>query len=382
MTTKVTVSFLKRAEYSDDMQTAIEELLAGIGGIGNFVQLGHKVLLKPNMLTTRTPEQATTTHPEILRAVIRIVQAQGAIVSVGDSPANVTKIADLWNATGIKKVCDEENVPLLNFENAGSETLEIHGIKVGIAKPVLDADIIITLPKVKTHVLTTYTGAVKNLYGTIPGFQKTMLHKTFPKPDRFGEFIAELYDTIRPQLAIADGIIGMDGEGPSGGNPFKLNFLAASADSAALDASICRLLGIDVNAVGYLKTIGNKQTGVIAAESIKIIGTPIEELTPTGFNVPSTLKTRLIPGWLVQLIDPFVWIRPYFDDKCVFCGKCIKACPVNALTITTGTKPVLEPKSCIGCCCCHEICPEHAIEMQQSPLLSLVKKIGQNGEAL
>ena len=376
MINKTAVSFIKCESYSGNMQPVIEELLSGIGGIGKFIKPGQKILLKPNMLTTRTPDQATTTHPEIVRAVIRIVKAHGGIVSVGDSPANVTKIVDLWDATGIKKVCDEENVPLLNFENAGSVTLNIYGMQVGIAKPILEADVIINLPKVKTHVLTTYTGAVKNLYGTIPGFQKTMLHKIFPKPDRFGEFIAALYDEICPQLAIADGIVGMDGEGPSGGNPFKLNFLAASASSPALDASICRLLKIDVNAVGYLKTIGNEQTGIIARENIELLGTPITELTPTGFKVPSTLKTRLIPGWLVKLVEPFVWIRPAFDDKCVFCGKCIKACPVNALTITKGEKPVLEPDNCIGCCCCHEICPEHAIEMKQSPLLSFVKKIG------
>lgn len=375
MTNKATVSFLKCESYTDNLQSVIEKLLAGIGGIEKFVKQGQTVLLKPNMLTTRTPEQATTTHPEIVRAVIRIVKARGATVMVGDSPANVTKITELWDATGIKKVCDEENVPLLNFENAGSETLTIYGVQVGIAKPVLEADVIINLPKVKTHVLTTYTGAVKNLYGTIPGFQKTMLHKMFPKPDRFGEFIAALYDEISPQLAIADGIIGMDGEGPSGGNPFKLNFLAASSNSAALDASICRLLEIDVNAVGYLKTIGNEQLGAIAEKDIETIGTPIADLTPTGFNVPSTLKARLIPGWLVKLVEPFVWIRPDFDDKCVFCGKCIKACPVNALTIKKDEKPVLESLDCIGCCCCHEICPEHAIEMKQSPLLAFVKKI-------
>ncbi len=375
MTNTATVSFIKCESYTSDLQSAIEELIDGIGGISNFVESGQSVLLKPNMLTTRTPEQATTTHPEIIRAVIRIVKAQGATVSVGDSPANITKIAELWDTTGIKQVCNEENVPLLNFENAGSETLSIYGVQVGIAKPVLDADVIINLPKVKTHVLTTYTGAVKNLYGTIPGFQKTMLHKMFPKPNIFGEFIAALYDEICPQLSIADGIIGMDGDGPSGGRPFKLNFMAASADSAALDASICHLLKIDVNAVGYLKTIGNEQMGIIAKNNINIVGTPIEELTPIGFDVPSTLRARMIPGWIVKLIDPFLWIRPSFDDKCVFCGKCVKACPVNALTIKKGEKPILEPQSCIGCCCCHEICPEHAIIMEQSPLLKFSGKI-------
>ncbi len=203
-----------------------------------------------------------------------------------------------------------------------------------------------------------------------------MMHKIFPKPNRFGEFIAALYDEICPQLSIADGIVGMDGEGPSGGNPFRLNFLAASASGPALDASICRLLGIDVNAVGYLKTIDNEQPGMLTKKNIELLGTPIPELMPIDFKVPSTLKTRLIPGWLVKLVEPYVWIRPDFDDECVFCGKCIKACPVNALTITKGEKPILEPDNCIGCCCCHEICPEHAIEMKQSPLLSFVKKIG------
>ncbi len=375
MTKQAVVSFIKCSQYTEDMQPVIKNVLAGIGGLKSFVKPGQKVLLKPNMLTSRTPEQATTTHPEIIRAIIREVKECGAIPEVGDSPANITKISELWDKTGIKKVCEEENVKLLNFEHSGADTLNIYGIKVSIAKPVLDADVVISIPKVKTHVLTTYTGAVKNLYGTIPGFQKTMIHKMFPKPTDFGEFIAALYNELRPQLAIADGVVGMDGEGPSGGNPFNLNLLAASSCSAALDASICRILGIPPYSVSYLSAINREQYGTVSDKEITITGTPIDELKPVGFKVPSTLRARMIPRWLVKLASPFIWIRPAFNDKCVFCGKCVNSCPVNALSITGKTKPVLTPDLCIGCCCCHEVCPEHAIEMQQSPLLSFSGKI-------
>ena len=166
----------------------------------------------------------------------------------------------------------------------------------------------------------------------------------------------------------------MDGEGPQGGRPVKLGFVAASYDSVALDTILCRLLKIDTRSVPYFKPIAEAALGETEWERIQVVGTPAEEGFPGKFRVPSSLPGRMIPGPLVKLLEPFLWIRPYFLECCVSCGRCVRACPVNALHIENKSRPVLDASKCIGCCCCHEVCPEHAVQMRLSPLLSFVRR--------
>lgn len=371
---KAKVAFVRCADYSTDLQKSVDTLLSHLGGLTAFVKPGSRVLIKPNMLTDRTPEQAVTTHPELVRCVIRAVRQAGGTPSVGDSPSNVSKLEKVWEKTGIKNVCDAENVPLISFDKAGSQPFTSGGINFSISRPVLEADLIINMPKVKTHVLTILTCSVKNLYGTVPGFQKATLHKLHPTPKSFAALLAAIYARVRPQLTIADGIIGMDGDGPSAGEPFKLGFLAASTDAVALDATVCRILGINPAYAAGLTELAGQGIGTIDAEQIDILGTPLRELSATGFKVPGTLRSRLIPGWFVRMLGRFLWIRPSFTDRCVACSLCVKACPVKALTLEKSKRPLLEAARCIGCCCCHEVCPQHAVELTQSPLLSVLRR--------
>lgn len=372
---KTRVSLTKCPDYSPDaVQKAIDRTLDDIGGISRVVLPGKSVLLKPNMLTDREPDCAVTTHPEIVRALIRSVRKHGGRPIVADSPANVTKIEKVWERTGFRALCDQENVPLVNLEKAGSSSITAGGITFTVAQPVLDADVIISIPKVKTHMLTIFTGAVKNLYGTIPGFQKTTLHKLYPKPADFSKLLAAIYGRLKPQLAVADAVVGMDGEGPSSGSPVKLGFVAASLDSVALDVTLCRLLKIDIRAVPYFKPIADAGLGETEWERIQLVGTPGDAVFQGRFRVPSSLTGRLIPGPLVKLLEPFLWIRPRFLDRCVSCGRCVKSCPVTALRIVNRDRPILDSGKCIGCCCCHEVCPEKAVEMRLSPFLSFIRR--------
>jgi len=371
----VAVTLSKCQDYSPvAVQAAVERMLANLGGIERFVSPGQSVLLKPNMLTDRNPDQAVTTHPEVVRALIRIVKKRGGRPIVADSPANVTKIERVWEQTGFRALCDAEDVPLLNLEKTGSVRMEAGGISFTVAKPVLEADVLVSIPKVKTHMLTIFTGAVKNLYGTIPGFQKATLHKAHPTPVEFGKLLAAIYTRTKPHLAVADAIVGMDGEGPSGGDPVKLGFLAASSDSVALDVVLCRILGIDTRSVPYFKPLKIASLGETDFSRIEMSGTPMRDLDHVRFRIPSTLTGRLIPRPLVKLLQPFIWIRPAFSNRCVSCKRCARACPMEALHIEPGSRPILDPKRCIGCCCCHEVCPERAVEMRLSPLLSFVRR--------
>jgi uncharacterized protein (DUF362 family)/Pyruvate/2-oxoacid:ferredoxin oxidoreductase delta subunit len=367
-----TVSLTHCDSYDADLSAALRALLEPLGGMAAFVSPGQTVLIKPNMLTDRDPEQAVTTHPALVRAVIRAVREAGGKPCVGDSPASAVKVERVMERTGFIALCREEHVPLIQFESAGSEAVENSGFAFNIAKPVRDADVIINMPKVKTHVLTTLTAAVKNTYGTIPGYQKALLHKRFANPHDFGKLMWAIYHSVRPSLNIADAIVGMEGHGPAGGQAVSLNFLAASANGVALDLALCGLLGIDPRSVPYLPPcIADASRIEPQLQDTNYGGIAVQ---PHSVALPSTLAARLIPRWLTRLLDPFIWIRPAINDDCIACGKCAKACPMDALAMQKGTQPELTPARCIGCCCCHEVCPAKAIEMTQSPLLNLIRR--------
>ena len=370
----IRVHLTRCTDYAGVAQ-ALPRLLDGVGGMGAFVKAGQSVLIKPNLLTDVRPEEAVTTHPEVVRALIRLVKAEGAIPWVADSPTNVANLQKVWDRTGMQAVCLEEGVPLVNLEKAGSERFDVRGIRFTLAKPVLEADAIITVPKVKTHVLTGLTGAVKNMYGAVPGMQKTSLHKLYPRVDDFSRMLVAAYGRVKPVLAVADGVVGMEGNGPSAGTPVKLGFLAASADPVALDAVLCRALGLDVLKVLHLQMAHRAGFGEVEGSRIAVEGDGTAALEPRLHRLPSTVPTHLIPRWAVRFVNPLIWHRPSFTDRCVLCGQCVKACPAGALRMEPGSRPTLSPAECIECCCCHEVCPPHAIEMVPSPVIRLIRRL-------
>jgi len=357
------VAFTACPDYGPALAPALEALLAHLGGWSALVQPGQKVLVKPNLLSDATPDQAITTHPELVRQVVRGLKAAGAIVQVGDSPAGAMNLEQVWHKTGIGEVCTSEQVPLLAFERGGTRQVPRDGYVFAVANAVLEADLIVSLPKVKTHSLTTLTAAVKNFYGVLPGYQKAQLHKACPKPRRFCRLLRAVHAAMPPNLSIADGVIGMDGDGPSGGTPVRLGFLAVSTDAVALDLALCQALRIDPRRVPYLADVHTA---------------PFERRGSTPdvsrFDLPSGSGRllQLFPEPLLRLAMPLVWIRPAFNEQCVFCGRCAAACPARALIVTHGKRPVLNHRKCIACCCCHEVCPAHAIRMRRSPLLRMV----------
>lgn len=354
--------------YDGTLPAALEALLADLGGWERFVRPGMRVLVKPNLLTDRPPSAGVTTHPALLSAVVRRLQALGAAVAVGDSPASAVQLDRVWERTGTAAACTALDVPLLGFERRGSRAVIRDGFHFQIAADALDADLIVNLPKVKTHNLTLLTAAVKNLFGTLPGYQKALRHKEFPHPLRFGRYLRALVTALPPVLSIADAVVGMQGDGPSNGDPVALGFLAAAGDPVTLDLALCRALRIPAARVPYL--VADVAAG--RDRALTLAGTPLAELDLPPFRLPPTALLRLVPTWAVRLAAPLVWVRPRFNELCSRCGRCVAACPKQALALDPhGKSPVLRGRRCIGCCCCHEVCPVHAIRMRQSPLLRL-----------
>ena len=365
------VFFAKCDSYDKALET-VPRLLKEAGFPTDALK-GKSVIVKPNLLTDREPERAVTTHPEVLRPILRALKSVGAVPAIADSPASATKLEKVWDKTGMRTLCREEDVELINAEKSGSTKMTFEGNEYSIAKPFMDADAIVNVPKLKTHVLTSLTAGVKNLYGVIPGYQKAQLHKKFPDVDAFSRLLANLHGNCTPVFNVLDAITGMQGEGPSSGDPYDFGFLAAAPSAVDLDFAITKLLGINPAAVPYLPILAAPATSSEYMEQITFCGDMARDQR-YKIATPSTLRARMIPSWLVKILDPFVWIRPDFKENCIKCGRCIESCPVDALTFNDDKKIVLAPELCIGCCCCHEICPVSAVEMTQSPLLNFIRK--------
>ncbi len=367
------VALARCGDYGAGLAEAVARAVDLSGGLEDLIRPGQTVLLKPNLLTDAEPERAKTTHPELARAVIRLVRARGANCVVSDSPASVMKIARVWERTGFRRLCEEEGVPLLSLEQEGAEAFEENGVKFAVARRVLDADVVISLPKVKTHVLTTFTCGVKNLYGCVPGMRKSAMHKVYFRQARFSRVLAGIYAHVRPALTIADGVVAMEGNGPSSGRLTTLGLVAAARDAVALDAVLCEVAGLRSASVPYLREMKRRGLGETDWRAVDVVGESIDSVRHP-FLAPNTTGVRLMPQWLVDLAAPLVWCRPGFSEQCVFCGRCVEMCPAGALSMEKGQRPKLNPKACIECCCCHEVCPHHAVEMRLSPLLQRIKK--------
>lgn len=343
------------------------------------------ILIKPNLLGAHQPEKAVTTHPAILEAVIKILIDLKKEIIVGDSPGGIVKAQHVWKVTGIEDVCKKYNVKLVDFGKDGvievkSSTKKAGLIRYVIDKNVLNCDAIINLPKMKTHSLMLYTGAVKNLYGVIPGLYKSELHKEYPSPVQFSEVLSELYTILKPKiiLNIIDGVLGMDGEGPSAGNPSNFNLIIASRNASSADYIASKIMGFDINDITYLKnTLHND-----AYDLSKISSSLQVEEKWLNFILPdiniNTVKFRnkfltKIPKFMKDFIKAFFTYYPDFLENCKLCEVCIKSCPVLALkTDKEGKKIILEKNKCIKCLCCHEMCPYSAIYIKKSLLSRLI----------
>jgi uncharacterized protein (DUF362 family)/Pyruvate/2-oxoacid:ferredoxin oxidoreductase delta subunit len=346
---------------------AVRQALDLLGGIGAFVKPGQKILLKPNMLSAREPDRGVTTHPFVLEALVREVQSAGCQAWIGDSPSGALKgVKRCWENTGFQKVAEETGAELINFEAGGTIQKEVNGNLYHVARAVFEADAVINLPKFKTHGLTLYTGAVKNLFGALPGFQKARFHKHFPNPTQFSRVLAEIYGLIKPALTVMDGIVGMEGNGPATGQIRNVGLLIAAQDGIALDTVAAAVMGFGENEVDATRIAGESCYGESRLASIDILGETLESVRFRDFALPSNRLMKLVPTFLVRWLGRFVWVKPRADlSKCTGCGVCVRSCPVNAIRLIEG-RPVTDYKVCINCMCCNESCPENAVVQELS----------------
>jgi uncharacterized protein (DUF362 family)/NAD-dependent dihydropyrimidine dehydrogenase PreA subunit len=346
----------------------VKYALGLLGGLDNYVRPGMRVLLKPNLLSAKPPERAITTHPELVAVVARLVREMGGDVFVGDSPGGAKRgVKRVWENTGMQAMAEREGLELINFEASGVEKFSLNGRSYYLARAAVDADLIISLPKLKTHVLTLMTGAIKNVFGLIPGFRKGNYHKEFPRPMDFANIVADILSLRSPALTIMDAVLSMEGDGPSSGTPRRTNLLLASPDPVALDVIASEIIGLDPNMVPTIRVASDAGLGIGWPEAIDILGENISDVKIEDFRLTSNRKMELIPKILWKVIAPLVWVRPNLkSDKCSMCYTCVESCPTDSLKIGPNRLPVFNYDLCINCWCCHELCPEKSIFVDQS----------------
>ncbi len=372
------VSLAAVPDYQDRERilSALRDLLLPFGGMQGIVKPGQKVLLKVNLLAPARPEQAVTTHPELLRAVIRLVKEAGGIPLIGDGPGVGDTFTNM-KFCGMSQVAEQENAEILNFqETAIFEDLSNRvGKRVELTRHLHDCPVLITLPKLKTHVQMAYTGAIKNQFGLIPGSAKGQYHFRFQNRDHLADLMIDINRLAKPALAIIDGIVAMEGQGPSGGHPRKLGALLAGTDLAAVDVVACHLIGLDPERNPLNLAARRADFGATRLEDIQLYGTPLENLRVRDFQLvkaPANIM-RILPlptGFLRWLRRQFAARPVILRDLCIRCHRCSKGCPVSPPAIDPDLPPGKEVNdaSCIRCYCCHEFCPAKAVQLKNSPL--------------
>jgi len=351
------------------VEAAVGKMVDELGGIKKFVKPSQKVLIKPNLLVGKPVEKAVCTHPRLVYAVGKMVKEAGGRPFIGDSPSFGTA-RSVCKKCGIMPVAEELDIEVVNFK----ETVELanpHSLRyrtVTLAREATEADVVINLPRIKTHALMLMTMAVKNMFGCVVGMQKTQWHlRSAHQIEAFAEMLLSVYRLVGPALTIVDGIVAMQGNGPGSGTPRPLGILMAGTDAVALDRVIGEIVGLkskyNLTAnLGHELNMGNGDL-----ESIRIKGPALEDISVKDFKFPHSgpPKDQKIPWPLNRIIgDASVTIPEIEQEKCSGCATCINTCPAEAMEkLARGDKEFIKinRSRCIHCLCCQEVCPEDAI---------------------
>ena len=383
------VYIVRCADY-EHVDEKLAELLDLMGGAGRFAQAGETVALKPNLLRAAAPDKAVSTHPAVVAAVARAVQAERARALIVDSPGagyryNKKSLARTYRACAMDQAAQDSGADL-NYDTAYQEVFFPDGRLVKrfeVVTPILEADGLINLAKLKTHSLTAVTGAVKNLFGAIPGLFKAGYHAKLPDSRRFAGMLLDLAQLLAPRLSIMDAVLAMEGPGPGSGKPTTVGLLLAATDPLALDVAASEIIGLAPAQNPLLVAAQDRGLEPHHISQVEVIGPPLDQLRLPDFELPKTVGRGTVlrdpPAWqraLTGLFRDAMTVKPRVDPaRCTACAACHNACPVDAIAMVDAdgkTAARIDDARCIRCYCCHEMCPEDAIDLHSSLLYRLI----------
>ena len=343
-----------------ELDAALRRIIANT----EFPQVGGKtVLVKPNILSDAPPEKAITTDPRALEALLVILRSMGAVkIIVGDSPGTQTgKLST--KLSGIGAAAERQGAVISDFREE-NRVHEIDGTRIPMASALDEADVVISFAKFKTHQLMSATGAVKNMFGTIPGLNKSPLHFKYRSPESFAAFLMKVFDECHVNYAFIDAVIGMEGPGPGSGTPRHVGYMMGSCNAYALDRAEALMMGYP--SVPLIETAEKLQPGITDTtfpllQPDRLI---MKDYRRIGDGKKGTFRS-LVLGTIKNIFsrNGIDRPRPVFDAaKCRACSRCVNVCPAKALSIKDG-HVVFDKKKCICCYCCHEMCPFDAIKV-------------------
>jgi uncharacterized protein (DUF362 family)/Pyruvate/2-oxoacid:ferredoxin oxidoreductase delta subunit len=373
------------------VRAALREVLAPLGGMAAFVNRGERIALKPNLLMPAAPERAIITHPAVVAAVALAVKEAGGHPVVVESPGTGVVHAKSVIERSFRRVGYAEMAERYGFELSfetdwesvsAPEAMLIKRLEV--MSPILRADGVINLAKLKTHMFMTFTGATKNLFGVIPGVNKAAYHARLDDPRRFADMLLDVAYFVRPRLNLVDAIVGLEGNGPgTGGSPRAIGALVAGADPVAVDVACCGIAGIDTDAVPVLVAAHERGLWSGRAADVDTLGVPLADLRVKGFVMPDGYEgigvgTRhgFLDETLRRVLRRFNRIPRPKVGRCTLCAACDRACPVKAITLDKAAKVAkVDDSLCIRCYCCHEVCPQAAIDLEYSQMGRIMHRL-------
>jgi uncharacterized protein (DUF362 family)/Pyruvate/2-oxoacid:ferredoxin oxidoreductase delta subunit len=356
-----------------EVGAALQRVLDPLGGMAAFVSPGQRVFLKVNLLSKADPERAVTTHAEVVRAVIRAAREAGAAeVLVGDSPAGRNTAGSargVFEASGIARMCADEGVETVLLDEDITRVPAVDGklyTSFNLGRRAVEADVLICMPKLKTHGFMLFTGGVKNLFGCIPGLEKAQFHLKVPDRDDFAEMLVDLYLACRPALTIMDGIVAMEGDGPAGGAPRHIGALLASTNAPALDVVASAIAGFRPGDVYTNRAAARRGLTPLDPDAIDGVGTDWHTFVASDFAHPASDLSNRLPAGLARWVRKRVVSLPYLRDSngCTTCRTCERNCPVEAIAMAGG-RPAFDYDTCIRCYCCQETCPQQVIGLRR-----------------
>lgn len=382
---KTKVCLLKCSNYDyDKVEESIYKSLENLGGIDKYINKGDKVLLKVNLLMKKKPEEATTTHPIFTKALAKVLIDYGADVIIGDSPGgpfNTSMLNGVYRASGIEEISKEVGAKL-NYNTNAVEMKNENGLilkSINAIEVLNEVDKVISVSKLKTHGMMMFTGAVKNMFGIVAGLEKAEYHVRMPNIKDFSNALLDICILSKPVLSFMDGIIGMEGNGPSGGEPREVGVVIASTSPYHLDVVATSLIGIKPPKVPTIQRSIERELCKGNFNDIELLGDSLEDLKINDFIVPEIRNLDLLEGkmpkFMRNIINELMQPKPIFNnDICVSCRKCLENCPPQVISMTNN-KPSADLDDCIRCFCCQELCPVNAIDIHRPILMKLLAKL-------